>query len=73
MQDKSQPLLLINARLLQPILIGIRGFAYAIFHDTARPSPTGLLHKPCLSHEITPLHMPKRSATRNVEPAIEFD
>jgi len=31
----------------------------AIFHDTSRPSPTGLLHKPCFSHEITPLHMPK--------------
>jgi hypothetical protein len=27
MQHKSQPSLLINARLLQPILIGIRGFA----------------------------------------------
>jgi hypothetical protein len=40
------------------------------FHDTAlfrctsqgetRPGPSGLLHKPCLSHTITPLHMPKR-------------
>ena len=27
-QHKSQPSLLISARLLQPILIGIRGFAY---------------------------------------------
>jgi hypothetical protein len=39
MQHNSQPSRLIIASLLQPILYGIRGFANAIFHDTARPSP----------------------------------
>jgi hypothetical protein len=72
-QHKSQPSLLINARLLQPILIGKRGFAISNISWHSKAKPSGLLHKPCFSHELTPLHLPKRSATRDGEPTIEFD
>jgi len=59
MQHKSQPSLLINASLLQPIWYGIRGFAKSNISWHSKAKSFGLFHKPCFSHSITPLHMPK--------------
>jgi hypothetical protein len=39
----------------------------------SKPSPYELLHKPCFSLSITPLHMAERSATRDGSRQTEFD
>jgi hypothetical protein len=48
--------------LLEPVLLKSffgKFFDIFRFHVTARPGPSGLLHKPCFSHEIILLLLPK--------------